>query len=262
MKFNKNQVLDKQIPDNILGVYYFLDSSNNIIYIGKSINIKKRLDQHLKNGRKRLMSSFINLKIKKLNTELEALLLESQEIKKYKPIFNRQLRRYKKNYSIFKKINSDGYPIYYLDSINQKSLVDFISKKQALNFLQNITNKFNLCEKLNGLDKVNESCFKFQLDVCLGACVKKESINDYQKRFKESLSHIHKFPNNCVLSFKYNKYTTNVTILNNQVVEFGVKGISKYKVYFSSYDEIKIINTYQRKFPDRVIEVSEDLKSN
>ena len=69
-----------------------------IIYIGKSINIKRRLNQHLKNGRKRLISSFVSLKIKKLNTELEALLLESQEIKRYKPIYNRQLRRYKDRY--------------------------------------------------------------------------------------------------------------------------------------------------------------------
>ena len=102
MRFNKNQVLNNEVPDKILGIYYFKDNLNNIIYIGKSINIKRRLNQHLKNGRKRLISSFVSLKIKKLNTELEALLLESQEIKRYKPIYNRQLRRYKDRYSIFK----------------------------------------------------------------------------------------------------------------------------------------------------------------
>jgi len=255
MIFNKKQVLNKEVRDKILGVYYFTDSLNKIIYIGKSINIKKRLSQHLNNGRKRLIASFVNLKIKELNTEIEALLLESQEIKKYKPIFNRRLRRYKEKYSLFKKINKDGYPIYYLDNINSNSLLDFMSKKQALNFLLNLNDKFNLCEKLNGIDKVNKSCFKYQIKICLGACIKKESINKYKKRFNDSLSSLYHFPNNCILSFKDNNLITDITVLNNQVVEFGVRGKSKYKVDYSSYDEIKIINNYLRKFPNRILKI-------
>lgn len=255
MRFNKNQVLNNEVPDKILGIYYFKDNLNNIIYIGKSINIKRRLNQHLKNGRKRLISSFVSLKIKKLNTELEALLLESQEIKRYKPIYNRQLRRYKDRYSIFKKINKDGYPIYYLETINSNSLLDFMSKKQAYNFLLKINNKFNLCEKLNGIDKVNKSCFKYQLKICKGACIKNEPVYKYQKRFEDSLSSLYQFPNNCKLFFKYNDFITNVTILNNQVVEFGVRGKSKHKIEFSSYDEIRIINNYMRKFPSRISKI-------
>ena len=255
MIFNKNQVLNKEIPDNILGIYYFIDSFNNIIYIGKSINIKKRLNQHLKTGKKRLIAAFAKLKIKKLDTELEALLYESQEIKKYKPIYNRQLRRYKKKFSIFKKINKDGYPIYYLDSSDSNSLLDFMSKKQAHNFLLSINNKFNLCEKLNGIDKVNKSCFKYQLKMCLGACVKKESISSYKKRFVESLSSLYQFPTNCILSFNDNKLTTKVTILNNQVVKYGVIGKSNYKIHYSSYDEIKIVKSFQRKSPKMNVKI-------
>ena len=258
MNFTKNQVLNNKVPDKILGIYYFLDSVDNIIYIGKSINIKKRLNQHLRKGRKRLLASFSNLIIKKLNTELEALLLESQEIKRYKPIYNRQLRRYKNKYSIFKSINKDGYPIYYLDKINSNSILDFMSKKQAHNFLITLNNKFNLCEKLNGIDKLNKTCFKYQLKICLGACFKKESIHDYEKRFNNSLSSLNLMPTNCSLSFKYNSFITNVTILNNQVVEFGVVGKRKHKVDFSSYDEIKIINNYQKKFPDRILSINND----
>ena len=258
MKFTKHQVLNNKVPDKILGIYYFLDSVDNIIYIGKSINIKNRLNQHLKNGRKRLITSFSNLKIKKLNTEIEALLLESQEIKRYKPIYNRQLRRYKDKYSMFKKINQDGYPIYYLDTINSNSLLDFISKKQANNFLINISNKFNLCEKLNGIDKINKSCFKYQLKICLGACVKKESIHNYEKRFNNSISSLHQLPNNCTISFKHNNFITNITVSNNLVVEFGVFGKRKYKVYYSTYDEIKIINNYHKKFPDRLLRIKKN----
>tara|TARA_Y100001978_G_scaffold168934_1_gene157589 strand:- start:273 stop:1067 length:795 start_codon:yes stop_codon:yes gene_type:complete len=255
MIFNKNQVLNKEVPDKILGIYYLKDNLNNIIYIGKSINIKKRLIQHLNNGRKRLISSFTYLTIRKLNTELEALLLESQEIKKHKPIYNRQLRRYKEKYSIFKKKNKDGYPIYYLGPKQSNSLIDFMSKKQAYNFLIKVNNKFNLCEKLNGIDKVNKYCFKYNLKICNGACIKKEPLKKYEKRFYDSLSRLFRFPKNCAITFKYNNFITKVNILNNQVVEFSVLGKSKHKINFSSFDEIKIINSYKKKFPERLLKI-------
>ena len=78
MIIKKKQLNKKTIPKNILGIYYFIDSNDKIIYIGKSNNIKKRIEQHLRNGKKRMLSIFDKLKILKLNTEIEALLYESQ----------------------------------------------------------------------------------------------------------------------------------------------------------------------------------------
>ena len=59
-------MLNKEIPDNILGIYYFIDSFNNIIYIGKSINIKKRLNQHLKTGKKKINCCICKIKNQKV----------------------------------------------------------------------------------------------------------------------------------------------------------------------------------------------------
>ena len=69
------------------------------------------------------------------------------------------------------------------------------------------------------------------------------------------MSSLYQFPNNCTLFFNYNDFITNVTILNNQVVEFGVKGERKHKIEFSSYDEIRIINNYIRQFPSRILKI-------
>ena len=55
---SRTDVLNKNIPNDLLGVYYFLDAQDNIIYIGKSIDIKKRISQHLSKGRKRLINTF------------------------------------------------------------------------------------------------------------------------------------------------------------------------------------------------------------
>ena len=108
MIFSREEVFDNKIPDCILGIYYFIDVNNNILYIGKSKNIKNRIQQHIKNGRKRLINKFSKIKLKIFRTELEALLYESQEIKEYLPIFNRRLRKIKSSVGIFfKKMNLD-----------------------------------------------------------------------------------------------------------------------------------------------------------
>lgn len=257
MIIKKTQLNNKIIPKNILGIYYFIDSNDKIIYIGKSNNIKKRIEQHLRNGKKRMLSKFDKLKILKLNTEIEALLYESQEIKRHKPLFNRRLRKEKNIYSILQKKNKDLYPIYEISKPSNKSLINFMTKRQAQGFIERISNRFNLCDKLNGLEKTNKCCFKYHLKICNGACISNEKLSEYEKRFNESLSYIFKFPNNCKITFKDNNFKTEVTILNNQVTNFGIINKRKHKIEFSSYDELKIIKGYQRKYPEKLLEIKE-----
>ena len=257
MIIKKKQLNNRSIPKNILGVYYFIDSNDKIIYIGKSVDIKKRIEQHIRNGRKRMISRFDKLKILKLNTEIEALLYESQEIKRHKPPFNRRLRKEKNIYSILQKKNKDLYPIYEINKPSTKSLINFMTKRQAKRFIDKISKRFNLCDKLNGLENTNKCCFKYHLKICNGACILNEKLNEYEKRFNESLSYIFKYPNNCKITFKDNNFKTEVTILNNQVSNFGISRKRKHKIEFSSYDELKIIRGYQRKYPEKLLEIKE-----
>ena len=109
MVFSREEVFNNKIPNYKLGIYYFIDENDNIIYIGKSKNIKTRIQQHIKYGRKKLIDKFSKLKLKILRTELEALLYESQEIKEYLPVFNRRLRKTKSLVGIFYQKNQFGY---------------------------------------------------------------------------------------------------------------------------------------------------------
>ena len=73
MVFSREEVFEnKIIIKYLLGVYYFIDANDNILYIGKSKNIKTRIQQHIKYGRKRLINKFSKLKLKILRTELES----------------------------------------------------------------------------------------------------------------------------------------------------------------------------------------------
>ena len=82
----KKYILDK-LPEEC-GVYYFLDQDQNIIYIGKSINVYNRALGHFNSkeqkGRK-MLNELYNVDFVPTGSELRALLLEAEEIKKHKP---------------------------------------------------------------------------------------------------------------------------------------------------------------------------------
>ena len=59
------------------------------------------------------------------------------------------------------------------------------------------------------------------------------------------------------ITFKDNNFKTEVTILNNQVTKFGINKKRKHNIEFSSYDELKIIRGYQRKYPEKLLEIKE-----
>ena len=249
LTFEKDDVINKNIPPEIIGVYYFLDSSDNILYIGKSIDVKKRISQHLYKGRKRLLSAYCKIRVVPMHSELEALLFESQEVKKYKPIFNRKLRKSKQLISLYSCKNQTSYSYYYLGRDQQNdSLIDFMSMKAAKSFLTKLTSKYQLCEKINKLDKSSRMCFQYHLKKCNGACIKIESVEDYNSRYESSYSQIFNNPKDCCLTFNIEGVKTYVNIENNKVVKFGVKGKSAYSIDFPSNDEIRIVNMYKNRF--------------
>tara|TARA_Y100000385_G_scaffold219692_1_gene229187 strand:- start:326 stop:1102 length:777 start_codon:yes stop_codon:yes gene_type:complete len=250
----RSDVLNKNIPNNLLGVYYFLDQQDNILYIGKSIDIKKRISQHLSKGRKRLINTFSKLKVKKLHTELESLLFESQEIKKHRPIFNRRLRRSKRYISLLTATDKKGYHYYKLsNTCNEDSLIDFVSKRNAQRFILKLTQNHNLCEKINGLDKSSKSCFQYHLKNCYGACLDLEENTTYNLRFHESFENILRYPFDCKLVFMDSK--TYVIFKNNKVCEFGVESISQWVVNYPSNDEIRIVNTLKNRLGNKVKQI-------
>ncbi len=245
MIFSKEEVINNEIPKNKVGLYYFMDANDKILYIGKSIDIKIRLQQHLKNGRKRMLAAFSKVRLKILHTELEALLLESQEIKKHLPIFNRRLRKTKYTVSLVQEISDSGYKKFVVKTHEPNSIIDFYSKKNAEKFLRRLIDTYDLCTKINGLDHSKGACFQYHLKSCYGACINKETPYTYNKRFEKSISNISTIPVNSTLVFKENLHSTFVHIKNKRVVSFGVTDCSHYKINFPSLDDIKIVMRYR-----------------
>lgn len=185
----------KEVIDGLpctAGVYFFYDENERLIYVGKSINIKKRVQQHFsgkdrKSVKIQLFTKRIAFEI--MGSELISLLYESDLIKKFQPIYNRSQRRTIYQYGLYlKEIN--GYKALVIDKIttDKEELTSFSTMNEAKNTLFHITENYKLCQKINGLYKSSSSCFQYHIKACNGACIEQEQPELYNNRVDEFLS--------------------------------------------------------------------------
>lgn len=191
-----------KVPEAI-GVYYFFDEAQQLIYIGKSINLKKRVNQHLRNasGKKalELRQRIARVDVILTGSELVALLLESDEIKKHKPLYNRQQRRSLLNIGLMASYDLKGYINLKLERLTAKSevpLATFANITEAKNFVFKRVEYYHLCQKLCGLYHAEGACFHSGIGQCKGACTGLEPADEYNQRAREFIqSFDYTYPN-------------------------------------------------------------------
>ena len=181
----------EDIP-NRPGVYRFFNETNQLIYIGKSIHIRKRIEQHLRNSKTKkgieMQREISRIEFDLTGSELIALLLESQLIKQHQPIYNRALRKNKFPYGLYDFTDERGYIQLHIaktSNTQQAPLLSFSSKKEGTNQLERMIEEFELCQKLCNTYKTQSSCFRYEIKECKGACVQEESAEDYNARCSE-----------------------------------------------------------------------------
>ena len=175
------------------GVYYMHRADGEIIYIGKSRNIKKRINQHFTNSNpksKKIQSQVTAVTYETTGSELVALLKESEEIKRNKPIFNRALRRTVYTHALYSYVDDRGYINLKIDIADgrKKPITTFTNRQSAKSFMFNAVEKHLLCQKLTGLHVVKKNCFNYSIKACNGACVQKESPDMYNKRVQQLIN--------------------------------------------------------------------------
>ncbi len=175
---------------SITGVYYIHKSDGEIIYIGKSNNIKKRINQHFTGTNaksKKIQSQVTAVTYEATGSELVALLKESEEIKKVKPIYNRALRRSIFTHALYHYKDEHGYINLKIDIADgrKKPITTFSNRMSGKSFITKAVEDYNLCQKLTGLYKTKTSCFNYQIKNCEGACIQVESPETYNKRVSE-----------------------------------------------------------------------------
>ncbi len=175
------------------GVYYMHKENGEIIYIGKSKNIKKRVNQHFtgtSRKAKKIQLQVASVSYENTGSELAALLKESEEIKYNKPLFNRALRRAIFTHALYSFTDTEGYINLKIDKADgrKKPITTFSNRQSAKSFLFRMTDAYQLCQKLTGLYKTKKNCFNYTINTCAGACILKESVTSYNERAKELIT--------------------------------------------------------------------------
>ena len=175
------------------GIYYMHNETGDIIYIGKSKNIKKRVNQHFTGTNpksKKIQNEIFAVTYEETGSELVALLKESEEIKINKPIYNRAQRKSIFQWALYVEKNEEGYLSLKLNKADgrKKEITSFSSLAEGKTALFRITEKYDLCQKINSLYETKSSCFQYEIKQCLGACINKELAVNYNLRVQEFLT--------------------------------------------------------------------------
>lgn len=177
------------------GIYYIHNEKGDLIYIGKSKNIKKRVNQHFtgtSSKSKKIQRDVFAVTFEETGSELIALLKESEEIKINKPVYNRAQRKSIFQWALYASKDTLGYLRLSVEKADgrKKELTSFTSLMEGKNALFRITEKYQLCQKLNGLYESKTACFQYKIKECKGACVEKEKVEDYNCRVEEFMKNM------------------------------------------------------------------------
>lgn len=188
----------RTLPDNP-GVYQYFDSEGKIIYVGKAKNLKKRVssyfnkEQHENGKTQVLVRKIVDIKYIIVDTEIDALLLENNLIKKYQPRYNVMLKDDKtypwiciKNERfprVFQTRNlvKDG-SVYFGPYASVKVMYTVLDLIKQLYPLRNCN--FNLSEDniKGGKFKV---CLEYHIGNCKAPCIGKESEEEYNRKISD-----------------------------------------------------------------------------
>lgn len=175
------------------GVYYMHNAKGEIIYIGKSKNIKKRVNQHFtgtNNKSKKIQKQVATVTFERTGSELVALLKESEEIKRKKPIYNRAQRKTIFQYAMASYTDEKGYIGLRIEKADgrKKHITTFTNMSQAKHVMFKLTAEFGLCQKVNELYQSKSHCFQYTIKECNGACIQEEDAVSYNKRVQEAIA--------------------------------------------------------------------------
>ena len=186
-----NLTLQKKLellPDNP-GCYLYKDNIGEIIYVGKAKNLKNRVKSYFTGSHNKktqtLVSKIEDLEYIIVNSEKEALLLENNLIKKYRPYFNIRLKD-DKSYP-YLMITKEEHPRLLMTrkyKKNNKNIYfgPYVDIKSATE-VKKILDKIYPLRKCNPVEK--RPCMYYQIGECIGPCAKKITADDYKSQISK-----------------------------------------------------------------------------
>ncbi|SDT08393.1 exonuclease domain-containing protein [Winogradskyella sediminis] len=174
------------------GIYYFKDKKGKVIYVGKAINIKKRVLSHFYSKTKKsqdMVRETADIDFEDSGSELIALLMEDAAIKHHFPVYNKVAKRTVQSFAIFSYQDRKG--VLHLASnkgrLVPNPIVTLFSIREVRAYLEKICETHNLCPKYCHLQESVAECSHFSIKNCKGICRDEEAVEAYNDRVLEAI---------------------------------------------------------------------------
>ncbi|MCW3125168.1 MAG: polymerase subunit epsilon, partial [Bacteroidetes bacterium] len=196
---SKEQALPPNVPrehfeklPNLPGIYYFHDQKGKVVYVGKAKQIRKRVSSHFSNNstarqKQDFLRSIHSITYELCGNELMALLLESHEIKRLWPQFNRSQKVYEPRFGIIEYKDQRNISRFAIEKLKKgaTALAFFDNVPECLSYLKNIIEEYELCMRLAGVATHEDSCIAGN---CPCRSANKKHIISYNKRTAQAVS--------------------------------------------------------------------------
>lgn len=199
---NREQYLPPNVPveqlDNLPstpGVYYFYNQQGKIIYIGKAINLKKRVKSHFSNnktGRQKadFLRETFRITYEETATDLMAQILESTEIRKLWPVHNRSQKGFHPKFGIYAFEDRLGFMRLAIEKLkpNCNPLHSFNTLAEGLRWLRELCSEFELCARLCHIADAADCSNGMPAESCKGnTCAIYGSPEEYNAKISEAI---------------------------------------------------------------------------
>lgn len=175
---------------SVPGVYFMKDAAGGIIYVGKSKNLKQRVQSYFhlseahSNKVRRMVSQIKDLDIHTTDTEFEALLLECSFIHKYKPVYNKKMKNtLAYTYIVIqpgearRRIRVTQHPEEWDEGISFGPYTSSIHRMEEA--VQGILDSFRI--DCNQTSPSGKPCLNYSLGKCIGLCVDDAAREEYER---------------------------------------------------------------------------------
>ena len=198
---NTEQYLPPHVPVEqinslppVPGVYYFYNAAGKPVYVGKALNLKKRVKSHFSNNKTNRQKADFLREIHRISytpvaTDLMAHILESVEIRRLWPSHNKSQRGYHPRFGLFSYEDQNGFLRLTVEKhrLIAPSFYAFNTVNEGFRRLRTMLEDFDLCPRLCGLSPAHVVCGEEAEDApykCGGAC--KELPENYNVRVAEA----------------------------------------------------------------------------